>query len=91
MTSPPLEYPEICHLVSLTSPGNPYFSIFYSYSSLSLSVTITASAKEQITSLTDEIAQKFEDNVQQQEEITQLINMVVELQKKQKQVSILNS
>lgn len=45
-----------------------------------------SSAKQQITTLTDEIAQKFEDNVQQQEEITQLINMVVELQKKQKQL-----
>lgn len=45
-----------------------------------------ASAKLQITSLTDEIAQKFEDNVRQQEEITQLISMVVELQSRQKQV-----
>ena len=65
-----------------------YFYLLFLF--LSFFVTITASAKEQITSLTDEIAQKFEDNVQQQEEITQLINMVVELQKKQKQVSILN-
>lgn len=48
-----------------------------------------ASAKHQITALTDEIAQKFEDNVQQQEEITQLIDMVVELQKKQKMVYML--
>ena len=46
-----------------------------------------ASAKHQITSLTDEIAQKFEDNVRQQEEITQLISMVVELQSRQKQVN----
>ncbi|XP_066925431.1 putative leucine-rich repeat-containing protein DDB_G0290503 isoform X1 [Clytia hemisphaerica] len=49
-----------------------------------------SSAKSQITQLTDEIAQKFEDNVQQQEEITQLINMVVELQKKQKQLCVDN-
>lgn len=47
-------------------------------------------AKTQITTLTDEIAEKFEDNLQQQEEITQLINMVVELQKKQKQLSAEN-
>jgi len=46
-----------------------------------------SSAKHQITALTDEIAQKFEDNVQQQEEITQLITLVVELQKRQKQLN----
>ncbi len=45
-----------------------------------------AFAKDQITHLTDEIALKFEDNVAQQEEITQLISTVVELQRKQKQV-----
>lgn len=43
-----------------------------------------ASAKQQITQLTDEIALKFEDNLQQQMEISKLINMVVELQKKQR-------
>ena len=47
---------------------------------------LTASAKLQITQLTDEIALKFEDNLQQQMEISQLINMVVELQRKQKLV-----
>lgn len=49
-----------------------------------------AVAKEQITHLTDEIALKFEDNVAQQEEITELINMVVELQRKHKQLSYEN-
>lgn len=61
----------------------PFFQIFKFFFTCFIT---TATAKQQITDLTDEIAQKFEDNVQQQEEITQLINMVVELQKRQKQV-----
>uniref|UniRef100_T2M3I9 Trafficking kinesin-binding protein 1 n=1 Tax=Hydra vulgaris TaxID=6087 RepID=T2M3I9_HYDVU len=47
-------------------------------------------AKQQISNLTDEIAEKFEDNMQQQEEISNLIQTVVELQKKQKQLSLEN-
>eukprot|EP00794_Sanderia_malayensis_P017746 gene17746-19520_t len=47
-------------------------------------------AKDQITHLTDEIALKFEDNVAQQEEITELISTVVELQRKQKQLATEN-
>lgn len=47
-------------------------------------------AKEQITGLTDEIASKAEDNIRQQEEISHLINTVVDLQKRHKQLSMDN-
>lgn len=47
-------------------------------------------AKDQISDLTDEISQKAEDNIRQQEEITHLITTVVDLQKRHKQLSMDN-
>ncbi|XP_032241376.1 uncharacterized protein LOC5515718 isoform X1 [Nematostella vectensis] len=47
-------------------------------------------AKDHITSLTDEISKKAEDNVRQQEEISQLINTVVDLQNRHKQLHLDN-
>lgn len=47
-------------------------------------------AKEQISDLTDEISRKAEDNIRQQEEITHLIDTVVDLQKRHKQLSMDN-
>lgn len=47
-------------------------------------------AKDQISDLTDEISRKAEDNIRQQEEITHLINTVVDLQNRHKQLSVDN-
>ncbi|XP_031574208.1 trafficking kinesin-binding protein 1-like isoform X2 [Actinia tenebrosa] len=44
-------------------------------------------AKDQITALTDDIGRKAEDNIRQQEEISQLIDTVVDLQRRHTQLS----
>ena len=67
-----------------------FFPLHLLHLSLSLSLSLAAEANCKLANLQEDIARKSDDNIRQQEEITNLLTQVVELQRKNREILVEN-